>query len=76
MNSLVKILSDDNGEPRDLDKQFWHLVDPCNLGGSATLCEREYFGYGESRCEYEESKGSITCPNCIAMIKVYKKVKL
>lgn len=77
MNNLVKILSSDDGEPRDKNLQFWHLV--VNESGSQTLCEGEFFGYGESGCEFEvksTKKGGITCPKCLAHIKAMKAVKL
>ena len=77
MNYLVKILKDNNGEVRDKDQQFWHLV--VNYTGSQTFCEGEFFGYGESGCEFEEKsvkRGGITCPKCLKKIKEIKKVKL
>lgn len=77
MNYLVKILKDDNGEYRDKDHQFWHLV--VNWTGTQTFCEGEFFGYGESGCEFEEKKvkrGGINCPKCLEKIKEIKKVKL
>ena len=78
MNFLVKILSSDDGEPRDKDQQFWHLVEN-TAGGNATLCEGEYFGEGESSCKFETKKvdqEGITCPYCIRKIKWLKKIKL
>ena len=52
MNNLVKILTSDDGEPREETEQYWHLV--YNETGAQTFCEGEFFGYGESACEYEE----------------------
>lgn len=77
MNHLVKILSDNAGEIRDKDFQYWHFVS--NKGGSQTLCEGEFFGYGESGCEFEEKsveRGGITCPKCLEFIKEIKSIKL
>ena len=76
-NKLVKILSDDDGYIDNDPK--WHLVDPCNNGGEATLCQGEYFGSGETDCTYEtktRSRGGITCSQCIEYLKTYKRVKL
>lgn len=74
--TLVMILVDDEG--RANDRAAWCLVDPCNEQGPATLCTSEFFGLGESRCEYKtkEVVKGITCPNCIRKLKTYKKVKL
>jgi len=47
MPHLVKILSDDSGEPRDKQLQVWHYVHIA-CGGKQTLCEGEYFGMGEN----------------------------
>lgn len=77
MNYLVKILSDDSGEPREKYQQYWHYV--TNKTGNQTLCEGEFFGFGESGCEYEVKqvkRGGITCPKCLAEIKDIKAIKL
>jgi len=77
MNVLVKIIRD---EDRNLTlNDSWHLVDPCNFQGSAALCTGEFFGGGESIAEFEMkevSRGGITCPKCIQILKIYKAVKL
>ncbi|CAM1341778.1 hypothetical protein [Tenacibaculum aestuarii] len=78
MNYLVKILCDDNGEPRDKYLQHWHYV-KTTCGDSATLCDGEYFGFGASGCEYETKsvkKGGITCPKCLDFIREIKSIKL
>ena len=77
MNHLVKILTDDYGEPREKYLQYWHYV--VDRGGNQTLCEGEFFGAGESGCEFEEksvSRGGITCPKCLQHIKEIKAIKL
>jgi len=73
-NRIVKITRDDNGERKLYAK--WCLIDPCNPQGQATLCTKEFFGEGESSCEYETRIGNITCPMCIEYIRSYKKIKL
>jgi len=78
MNDLVKILSSDDGYKIELKNQVWHYV-VTSCGGSATLCEGEYFGMGESGCEYEGKRvkrGGITCPKCISIIKDFKAIKI
>jgi len=78
MNHLVKILSSDSGDPRPKSEQFWHYVHfPC--GDPATLCQSEYYGPGQSGCDYEEKhteRGGITCPSCLGIIKEIKAIKL
>lgn len=57
----------------------WHLVDPCNDGGDAALCTQEYFGIGESNCQFktkQAKRGGVTCPDCLRKIKTYKAVLL
>lgn len=79
MNRLVKILTDDSGIERRVELQYWHLVDPTNAIGDATLCEGEFFGVGESGCDYQTKqvqRGGITCPECLSKIKTIKAVKL
>lgn len=73
-NHVVRITRDDDGEKKKGAK--WCLIDPCNYQGRATLCTAEFFGEGESNCEYETKVGNITCPDCIAIITRYKKIKL
>jgi hypothetical protein len=78
MNTLVKILSSDDGEDRSPELQVWHLAitaggDPC------TFCEGEFFGAGQSRCEFtmkEVERGGITCKGCLQKIRQIKSVKL
>jgi hypothetical protein len=75
---LVKILTSDDGDKRDKDLQYWHLVEIVG-GGPATFCQGEYFGHGESGCEYEEKevkRGGITCPLCLERLKWVKSIKL
>lgn len=77
-NMLVRIICDDDGELKD-DPEAWHLVDPGNPQGYAALCTAEFFGVGESACEFETKKvesGGITCQKCIDRVKAYKAVKL
>ena len=73
---VVKLLVGDDYEPKEKPK--WCLViDSC--GDKATLCTREYFGYGASRCEYEikeVEKGGVTCPDCLKIIKSMKSIDL
>jgi hypothetical protein len=78
MNQLVQILKHDDGEESD-NPEYWHLTDPCNSQGLATLCESEFYGHGESDCEFKVKtvlRGGITCPNCEKKIKTYKAVSL
>jgi hypothetical protein len=77
MNSLVRIIRDDDG--RETRNRAWHLVDPCNGQGPTALCTQEFFGEGESECEFETKvrrSGGITCGDCLRIIKTYKAVKL
>jgi hypothetical protein len=77
MNTLVKIITTDDGN--ETNDNNWHLVDPGNPLGEATLCGEEFFGGGESACEFElkESKrGGVTCPKCLTRLRIYKSVCL
>lgn len=78
MNRLVRITVNDDGDAQDTG-HLWHLVDPANGQGDAALCTGEFFGHGESRCEYEiktAARGGITCPECLAILRLHKAVKL
>lgn len=70
---IVKITVNDDGEKVRNPK--WHYA--FNTGsGDQALCTGEYYGFGESGCEYKLSRGKITCPDCVAIIKEIKKIKL
>lgn len=76
MPHIVKILTDDSGEKRF--RPVWCLV-TIQAGGHATFCGGEYFGEGESGCEYKEKitvKGGITCDECLKLIRYIKSIKL
>ena len=72
---LVKIITDDSGDPRDPD---WHLVvDYC--GSPQTFCSGEVFGEGEGSATFEtkrRKRGGITCDLCLARIAEIKAVRL
>lgn len=75
-HTVVKILTSDQGEK--YDKPKWHLVTEI-AGGNATLCGGEYFGSGESGCDYKVKrvdKGGITCEDCLKEIRIIKALKL
>ena len=77
-NHLVMLLTGD--DPSEVkENPMWCLVDPGNHQGAATLCTNEFFGIGESGCEYKQkstSRGGITCPKCLEKLKLYKSIKL
>lgn len=76
MNNLVRLLCDDDGFPYDDPK--WHLIDE-SMPDPATLCRGEYFGVGQSNCEFElktVARGGITCAHCLTTIRLIKAVKL
>jgi len=76
-HELVKVLIDDDLE--EIENPVWHLVDPTNAGGPATLCSGEFFGYGESQVEYElkvVARGGITCGWCMRDLKTLKSIRL
>ena len=62
MNVLVRIITDDDGQ-KTSNPNDWHLVDPANHQGAATLCSGEFFGEAESNCTFdtkEVKRGGIT----------------
>lgn len=77
-HTVVKILADYNGLPRDKEEQVWHLVvEAC--GDSSTLCQGEFFGIGAGTEEFktkEVKRGGITCKDCLDTIKLIKSIKL
>ena len=76
-NQLVKLITNDDGAV--IDTPYWHLVSPVFQADPSLLCTGEFFGEGQSGCEYEEKtviKGGVTCPQCLRIIKEIKSVKL
>lgn len=75
MNTLVKILADDNGEVIENPKWCFSV----HWSGNQALCSGQFYGYGESGAEYEiksTKKGGITCTDCLEKIKQIKAIKL
>lgn len=75
-NQLVKLLTNDDGD--SYDDPRWHLID-YNGSDPATFCSGEFFGYGQSGCDYDikvVKRGGITCESCLEKIKDIKAVKL
>lgn len=75
MNSLVKIIQDENGEK--IVRPKWHLIVLFD-GSPRTFCSGEAFGFGESSVVYEtkEATRGITCDKCKDNIRRIKKAKL
>lgn len=76
MHNLVKIITSDDGEKRD--KPVWCLVEHTDFG-DATFCQAEFFGLGESCCEYKTktvARGGITCERCLERIRLIKDIQL
>lgn len=76
MHNLVRILSSDDGEKRD--DPVWCLVEPTSFG-DATFCQGEFFGAGESCCEYKlksVKRGGITCSRCLERLQFARTVVL
>lgn len=73
MPYVVKITVDDDG--CETGRKEWCYVWETS-GSHCTLCTLEVFGEGESGAEYEVKYGKITCPDCIAIIKEFKSIRL
>lgn len=75
---VVQITVDVDGCPTH--DESWHLVDPCNDSGDASLCDCQFFGEGESMVMKYKVKpykrGGITCLRCAEKIAIYKSIKL
>lgn len=75
-HQIVKLITDDDGDLTNDSR--WHYVVSFD-GADRTLCTLHVFGFGESEAEYKEktvSKGGITCPACLGIIKEFKAIKL
>lgn len=75
MNHLVKILVNDDG---DHECREWCLVDSTG-DCERTACLGEVFGYGEGDAVYKEKyvkRGGVTCPQCLSVIRFYKKTMM
>ena len=75
-HTLVKITVDEDGA--DVDNAKWCLS-IIAAGGSQSFCSGQYYGKGESSCEFKDKtvqRGGITCPECLQKIKEIKAIKL
>jgi hypothetical protein len=77
---VVRFLTEENHDPYNRDKQAskdksWHYIWSPD-GADRAICSGQVFGYGEADIEYETKEGKITCPSCIAVIKMIKAIKL
>lgn len=72
-NNVVKILTSEDGDIIKYAK--WCLIDPADFQGNSALCSKQYFGIGESSCQFKVKKGRITCKDCLEKIKIYKSIK-
>lgn len=73
MAYVVKITKDHCGE-KIKHAKWCYIHEIC--GGDVAFCSGQYFGQGESSCEYTIKKGKITCPDCIEKIKEIKTIRL
>jgi hypothetical protein len=75
-HNVVKIIYDEDGAKRDSPK--WHLV-VSHGDAPRTACTGEVFGEGEGAAIYKKktvTKGGVTCPHCLQIIKWYKSITL
>ena len=74
-HNLVKFITDEDGTPME---PLWHY--PIALDGSnRAICNGLVFGEGEGSATFITKivqRGGITCPQCLQIIKNYKRVKL
>jgi hypothetical protein len=74
-HNLVKFITDDDGAPME---PLWHF--PMAIGdANRAICSGHVFGEGESEAKYQVKivqRGGITCPECLSIIRSFKKVKL
>lgn len=75
MHTLVKITKDEDGIK--VNEPKWHWI--MHVDAMRTLCTGEVFGYGEGKAQYKTKtvkRGGIDCPKCLALIKIFKSIKL
>lgn len=80
--NIVKLTTVDDWQSKEsarhIDKPVWCLVvESC--GDNATFCKNEYFGEGQSSCNYElktVTKNGVTCPDCLKMISKIKSINI
>lgn len=77
MNDLVMIFTDHTG--MIVDEPLWHLVDMI-AGEPSTICTMQPVStqiYRQMLIDEKSVKrGGITCPDCLAVVKHMKAVKL
>ena len=75
-HTVVKITVDDSGSEKESPKWCLSIV---SGGDPMAACTGEYYGMGQSDCEYKcktVESGGINCPDCLALIRSYKAIKL
>lgn len=77
MQTIVKQLSNDDGDPIEKEKQTWHAIHVIS-GDRAMICTGEFIdlGAGDGTYEIKQSTRGIKCKSCISQIKYYKSIKL
>lgn len=73
MEKVVKIITDEDGHKIESPK--WCYITDWSDSDRA-LCSGQVFGLGEGSATYKTRQGKITCPQCIAIIKQIKAIKL
>jgi hypothetical protein len=77
-HKIVKLTMDDDRVEIPKEEQVWHLGTTAT-GDPIVLCSGEFYGEGQSSCEFKEKVveyGGITCKNCLELLKEYKSIKL
>lgn len=79
MNSLVRLTTDESGQPLLPEEQkVWHLTS-LSCGEVTVLCSADFFWENyepETVFTKETKRGGVTCPACIAIVKSIKSVRL
>jgi hypothetical protein len=73
----LKVIKFRNNAFDDGEESYWHVWDVLS-GGEFTLCGDSFEDCSDEVIEgdaYESKQGKITCPKCIAVIKLCKSIK-
>lgn len=75
---VVMITTDEDGYHIPVDERKWCLS--VEWGGSPmAACDGQVYGYGEGATKYKTkdmTRGGVTCPDCLAIIKFYKQLNV
>lgn len=77
-HKVVKFTVNEDGDQIPNEDQVWHYSF-LSVNADMAFCTGEFYGYGDSSVQFVEltvGGGGITCPQCLAKIKIIQSIRL